>query len=183
MELGIAFSVYGITAFLSYLPGGYLQIKFLQIFIIFIFTLDLIGRYFLYDKSRYLWFICIWVLGCYYNFFSGFTLIKATRSVAGNNQGISFGALEAGRGLIASLCASIAVFLYSNNSSTRFLTNIISKNLSPLSIVIFFYSCACSIINDNFIFFKEEVKQTKATKIKYNIGDIFKNKNQYYVFQ
>jgi sugar phosphate permease len=104
-------------------------------------------------------------------------LIKATRSIAGNNQGVSFGALEAGRGLVASLCASIAVFLYSNNSLLEFLTNIISKNLSPLSIVIFFYSCVTFLSSIVILlFFKEEVKQAKANKIKYNIGDIYKNK-------
>ena len=103
-------------------------------------------------------------------------LIKATRSIAGNNQGVSFGALEAGRGLVAAFCASIAVFLYSNNSLLEFLTNIISKNLSPLSIVIFFYSCVTFLSSIIILIFKEEVKQAKANKTKYNIREIYKNK-------
>ena len=46
-------------------------------------------------------------------------LIKATRNIAGKNQGLSFGALEAGRGLVASLCGSFAVLVYSSNVITN----------------------------------------------------------------
>ena len=75
----------------------------------------------------------------YYSFFWA-ALIKATQFVAGSNQGISFGALEAGRGLVASIAASIAVIFYSNNLLIEFISAVISKNVSPISTVIFFYS-------------------------------------------
>ena len=179
MELGIAFSVYGITAFLSYLPGGYIADKISPKYLLFssLLLTSLGGIFYMTNPSIYSLYFVFGYWGITTILFFWAALIKATRSIAGNNQGISFGALEAGRGLVASLCASIAVFLYSNNSLLEFIRNIISKQLSPLSIVIFFYSCVTFLSSMIILFFfKEEVKQTKATKIKYNIDEIYKNK-------
>ena len=179
MELGLAFSIYGITAFLSYLPGGYIADKVSPKYLLFssllltsfggIFYMtnpSINGLYFLFGYWGITTILFFWA-----------ALIKATRSIAGDNQGVSFGSLEAARGLVASICASVAVFLYSSAGLLEFLTNIISHNLSPLSIVILFYSFVTflsSIII--LLFFEEEKSRSINKKIKYNIKDIFKNK-------
>ena len=67
-------------------------------------------------------------------------LIKATRGIAGNRQGFSFGALEAGRGLVASICGSIAVIIYSSKTIVNTYLSLFDKSISSLSAVIYFYS-------------------------------------------
>ena len=92
MELGLAFSIYGITAFLSYLPGGYIADKVSPKYLLFssllltsfggIFYMtnpSINGLYFLFGYWGITTILFFWA-----------ALIKATRSIAGNNQGISF---------------------------------------------------------------------------------------------
>ncbi len=179
LELGIAFSIYGITAFLSYLPGGYIADKISPKYLLFssLFMTSIGGLFYMTKPSIYGLYFLFGYWGITTILFFWAALIKATRSIAGNNQGKSFGALEAGRGLVASLCASIAVLLYSSNILLNFLKNLTFSNIEPLSIVIFFYSFV-TFLSAMFILFlfKEEKKETKSIKVGYNIYDIYKNK-------
>lgn len=179
MQLGIAFSIYGITAFLSYLPGGYIADKVTPKYLLFfsLFMTSLGGVFYMTNPNIYGLYILFGYWGITTILFFWAALIKATRSIAGNNQGASFGALEAGRGLVASLCASIAVLLYTSNTLLDFLKNIISISLSPLALVIFFYSFVTFLSSIIILFFfKEEKNHTKNKKIKYNYNEIYKNK-------
>ena len=56
------------------------------------------------------------------SYFAG-ALIKATKIVGGNRQGLSFGILEAGRGLVAATLSSIAVIIF----TSTFIKNINAK--------------------------------------------------------
>ena len=179
MEIGIAFSIYGITALLSYLPGGYIADKFSPKYLLFssLLLTSLGGLFYITKPSIYGLYFLFGYWGVTTILFFWAALIKATRSIAGNSQGASFGALEAGRGLVASLCASIAVFLYSNSILLDFLINLTAINFNPLSMVIFFYSFVTFLSSILILFFfKEEKKQTSSIKTKYNILDINNNK-------
>ncbi len=179
MQLGIAFSIYGITAFLSYLPGGYIADKVTPKYLLFfsLFMTSLGGVFYMTNPNIYGLYFLFGYWGITTILFFWAALIKATRSIAGNNQGASFGALEAGRGLVASLCASVAVLLYTSNTLLDFLKNIISISLSPLALVIFFYSFVTFLSSIIILFFfKEEKNHTKNKKIKYNYNEIYKNK-------
>ena len=102
-------------------------------------------------------------MGNYHYTFFWAALIKATQFVAGSNQGISFGALEAGRGLVASIAASIAVILYSNNLLIEFIS-VISKNVSPISTVILFYSFLTFLSSLIILFFFRDTNKLKNKK-------------------
>ena len=111
-------------------------------------------------------------------------LIKATQSVAGNSQGVFFGALEAGRGLVASLAASLAVVIYTNNALLDFLRAIVIKTFSPITAVIFFYSFLTFLASLMILFFlKDTSNKIKSKKKNYNIKDIVRIKDPYCVFQ
>jgi nitrate/nitrite transporter NarK len=98
--------------------------------------------------------------------------------VGGNSQqGLSFGSLEAGRGLVAASLSSIAVIIFTNT----FIKSIIDKstllNSSPLKAVIAFYSIITLIAGIVIWFcFKDE----NNNKSSISIVDAFKKIKKFY---
>ena len=179
MDLGIAFSVYGLTALFSYLPGGYIADKLSPKYLLFssLLLTSLGGLFFMTNPSiQGLYFVYgYWGITTILFFWAA--LIKATQSVAGNSQGVFFGALEAGRGLVASLAASLAVVIYTNNALLDFLRAIVIKTFSPITAVIFFYSFLTFLASLMILFFfKDTSNKIKSKKKNYNIKDIYENK-------
>ena len=115
-QLGDMFAVYGIVAMLSYFPGGVIadrySARFLIVVSLFLTALgglylstipNMIGMRFLYGY---------W--GVTTVFFFWGALIKATRDWGGTkSQGLAFGLLDGGRGIIAAGVATIGVFILS----------------------------------------------------------------------
>ena len=165
--LGVAFSVYGITALLSYLPGGYIADKISPKYLLFFSLLmtSFGGLFFLYNPG-YLGLCMIYAFwGITTILFFWAALIKATRNIAGKRQGLFFGALESGRGLIASICGSVAVIIYSSSLLPKVYNYLFDTTISSLSAVILFYTLvtfASSIMI--LVFFKDD--NTKALNIK-----------------
>ena len=178
MELGTAFSIYGVTALLSYMPGGYIADKISPKYLLFASLLltSIGGIFFMTNPSINDLYFLFGYWGITTILFFWAALIKATQFVAGSNQGISFGALEAGRGLVASITASIAVIIYSNNSLIEFISEVISKNVSPISTVIFFYSFFTFFSSLTILFFFRDTNVKLKNKKKYNFKDIYNNK-------
>ena len=165
MSLGVAFSIYGITALISYFPGGLiadrLSAKYLLSISLFLTSL---GGLFILFNPPIIWLYAIYgYWGITTIFFFWGALIKATRSIAGERQGLSFGTLEGGRGLVASLCASLALIIYSNNTLLQIFSKILDKNISPLSMVIFFYTLITFLSSVIIVFF---FKDSNSKKIK-----------------
>ena len=115
-EIGSIFSIYGIVALFSYLFGGPLADKFKPNLLMSI-ALILTGFGGLYLAT----YPNLYNLHILYGFW-GFTtiflfwapMIKATRIWGGTNkQGIAFGFLDGGRGLVAALFGSVGVFIFS----------------------------------------------------------------------
>jgi MFS family permease len=121
LELGTAFSAYGIVAMLSYFFGGPLADRFqpsrLMAWALFLTS---IGGFVLATIPNYFVFVTV------YGFF-GFTtiflfwagLIKATRIWGGEKyQGRAFGYLEGGRGASAALIGTLSVAIFSASSAS-----------------------------------------------------------------
>ena len=177
--LGVAFSIYGITALISYLPGGYIADKIPPKYLLFAsLLLTSLGGLFFLLNPEFLGLCLIygfWGLTTILFFWAA--LIKATRNIAGERQGLSFGALEAGRGLVASLCASAAVFIYSSHNITNLLTELLSKNISSLSVVIFYYSFITFLSSLIILFFFKDENNQHTTVIKIQLKNIKKHIN------
>ncbi len=141
-QLGDIFAVYGIVAMLSYFPGGVLADRFAprKLMAFSLFATALGGFYLMtIPNTQALYFLFgYWGLTSILLFWSA--MIKQTRILAGaNSQGIAFGLLDGGRGLIASLTASLAVlilalFLLPGAESYQ-------DKRSGLQAVALFYSC------------------------------------------
>ncbi|SHH54209.1 MFS transporter [Winogradskyella jejuensis] len=116
LELGSCFSVYGIVALFSYLFGGPLADKFKpNVLMSVALLLTALGGFYLATYPN------LYNLHILYGFW-GFTtiflfwaaMIKATRIWGGTNkQGIAFGFLDGGRGLVAALFGSVGVIIFS----------------------------------------------------------------------
>ncbi|MEP1855861.1 MFS transporter [Nonlabens ulvanivorans] len=116
LELGACFSVYGIVAFISYLLGGSLADKFqpryLMAFSLFLTALG--GIY----MSSYPSYLGLSILYGYWGFTTIFlfwaAMIKATRVLGGQHrQGIAFGLLDGGRGLVSFAFGWLGILIFS----------------------------------------------------------------------
>jgi len=115
-QLGDMFAIYGIIAMLSYFPGGVIADRYsarlLITFSLFLTALgglylstipNMIGMQFLYGY---------WGITSVFFFWGA--LIKATREWGGNDsQGLAFGLLDGGRGIVAAAGATIGVVVLS----------------------------------------------------------------------
>ena len=116
LELGTAFSLYGIIAMLSYFPGGALADRFSakSMMIVSLISTALGGVVYA-QLPHIFWLKCLfayWGLSTILLFWAA--IIRATRVWGGDDgQGRAFGILDGGRGLLAALLASILVMVFS----------------------------------------------------------------------
>lgn len=115
-ELGMAFSIYGVVAMVSYLPSGPLADLFPPRWLIAVALVS--------TASGGLWMASGPSLGEFKVLYAawGFTtialfwsaLIRATREWGGSaSQGLAFGLLDGGRGLVTALVGSVLVVVFS----------------------------------------------------------------------
>ena len=166
--MGMAFTTYGITALICYFPGGYIadRLNTRKLLSVSLILTSFGGIMLLFYPSFY--FLCFiygyW--GVTSILFCWSALIKATRIVGKNRQGLSFGALEAGRGLVAAILSSIAVIIYSNIFLQNYFTDIISIKNTPLTAVIFFYTVSTFIAGIIiWFFFKNEKDESSSENV------------------
>ncbi len=111
-QLGDLFAVYGVTAMLGYFPGGALADRFSARALL---TASLVtsaagGLYMatLPGATEMAWLYGYWGITTIFLFWGA--LIRAAREWGGpNSQGVAFGVLEAGRGAVAAIVATLAV--------------------------------------------------------------------------
>ena len=116
-QLGDLFAVYGITAMVSYFPGGALADRFpaRSLLTASLFTTGAGGLFMAKIPAAE-------PMGLLYGFWGVTTiflfwgaLIRATREWGGEStQGLAFGILEGGRGLVAALIASFALAIFAS---------------------------------------------------------------------
>jgi len=115
LELGQCFSIYGLTAMVSYFFGGPLADRFSNRKLI---ALGLISTAFggalllLFPTLNFMYFLYgLWGVSTILLFWS--PLHKTIRVIGGESlQGISFGGVEAGRGFIAALLGTFGVLIF-----------------------------------------------------------------------
>ena len=138
-QLGDTFAVYGLVALLAYFPGGAIADRFQPRSLI---TLSLVatalGGFYMYTLPNltglYLLF-AYWGLTSILLFWAA--LIKATRDWGGQQaQGLAFGVLDGGRGLFASVFATVALFILGGRLAAS------ASTQAGLQSVILFYTLA-----------------------------------------
>ncbi|NQX89149.1 MAG: MFS transporter [Halioglobus sp.] len=137
-QLGDIFALYGIVALLSYFPGGMIADHFSarNLMVISLLATALGGMY-LYTLPGHLGLYLVfayWGVTTILLFWAA--LIKAARYWGGREaQGLAFGVLDGGRGLIASVLATAALFLLSDRVSRAG-----ADSATALQAVILFYT-------------------------------------------
>lgn len=131
LQLGICFSIYGVVALVSYLFGGPLADKFAprKLIAIALWMTALGGLVY----ATFPGFTVLKILYGYWGFTTIFLfwapMIKATRVWGGaTSQGLAFGFLDGGRGLVGALFAAMGVFVF-----TLFLNSEVSEATIPES--------------------------------------------------
>ena len=114
--LGDIFAVYGITAMLSYYPGGIIADRFSarRLMTASLITTALGGLYMaqIPGQTGLTFLFAYWGITSILLFWAA--LIRATREWGGNlAQGRAFGLLDGGRGLVAATVATLGVFFFS----------------------------------------------------------------------
>jgi nitrate/nitrite transporter NarK len=113
-QLGDIFAIYGITATLSFFPGGALADRFSarKLLTLALMATAAGGLYMSTIPGAAQMAVLYGYFGVTTIFLLWGALIRATREWGGeNSQGVAFGTLEGGRGLIAALVAGAGVFL------------------------------------------------------------------------
>ena len=142
-DLGDIFVPYGIIAMLAYFPGGILADRFppRKLMTFALVATGLGGFYFMTLPGV----IGTSVLYAYWGVTSILpfwcALIRATRMWGGKvAQGRGFGFLDAGRGLLAAMFASLAVFLFSTSIGADPTLASPDERARAFQLVVFFYS-------------------------------------------
>ena len=114
-QLGDLFAVYGITAMISYFPGGALADRYTARFLLTasLFATAIGGLIMLTIPAALPMAALYGFWGVTSIFLFWGALIRATRDWGGHDsQGLAFGILEGGRGLVAALLATVAVLVF-----------------------------------------------------------------------
>lgn len=142
-QLGDMFAVYGVAAMLAYFPGGALADYFsARTLIVTSLFLTAIGGLYMatfpgVTEMRFLY--GYWGVTTVFLFWGAF--IKATREWGGDrSQGLAFGLVEGGRGVVAASAASIGVFILAvyMPEDARFATPL--ERESGLRMVVWYYT-------------------------------------------
>ncbi len=155
-ELGSLFSVYGTVALFSYIFGGSLADRFLpgKLIAISLLLTSLGGLVIATFPSL----LIMQIIYGYWGFTSVFlfwsAMIKATRIWGGNkNQGQAFGFLDGGRGLVAGVMGTLAVFIYSFFIESDVQLNSIEERQNAFRYVILFSSLIVALASVLVYFF------------------------------
>ena len=172
-QLGSCFSAYGIVALVSYLFGGPLADRFKShVLMSSALILTGLGGFYL---STYPSLLELHLLYGFWGFTTIFlfwaAMIKATRIWGGpNKQGIAFGFLDGGRGLVAALFGSAGVLIFSLFITKDIELTTIEERRLAFNEVIRYVSMAVLIIGLIVYFFlrfsdKAEIDDDKPFKI------------------
>jgi len=142
-QLGFVQSAYGIVAMIAYFPGGPLADLFpaRKLLTASLLTTALGGFYFatLPDMEGLWWLFAFWGLTTILLFWAA--LIRATREWGSpQGQGLAYGLLDGGRGLLAAFMASLAVGIFALFFPEESSAVTDAERVEALRGVIFFYT-------------------------------------------
>ena len=165
-ELGSCFSAYGIVALVSYLFGGPLADKFRpDILMSVALMLTALGGFYL---STYPTLANLHVLYGFWGFTTIFlfwaAMIKATRIWGGTSrQGIAFGFLDGGRGLVAAIFGSVGVIIFSLFITKDIELTSIEERRIAFKQVITYTSVAVCVISILVFFFLKNLNSSEES--------------------
>ncbi|MFC0605788.1 MFS transporter [Winogradskyella pulchriflava] len=172
-EIGSCFAAYGIIALVSYFFGGPLADKFKpHILMSVALILTAVGGFYLatYPNLYYLHILYgFWGFTTIFLFWAA--MIKATRIWGGvHKQGIAFGFLDGGRGLVAALFGSVGVIIFSLFITKEVeLTSIIERRLAFKEVITYTSIAVMCIGFIVFFFLKftetESIESDKPSKL------------------
>jgi len=142
-QLGDIFAVYGVIALLAYFPGGMIADRYSarSLMVLSLVTTAFGGLYFatLPPLAGLYLLFALWGLTTILLFWAA--LIKATRDWGGERtQGLAFGFLDGGRGLAASVFASVAVWILGARLAAT------GSNAAGMQAIILYY-CVVSLFS------------------------------------
>ncbi len=145
-QLGDIFATYGVVAMLAYFPGGALADRFSakNLITVSLFITAAGGVLFanISNPQWLIWLYGFWGLTTILLFWAA--LIKATRDWGGTEkQGIAFGIMDGGRGLVSALVASAAVAVFAYYMPTENITA--QARLYAIQMVIYFYAAITAL--------------------------------------
>jgi nitrate/nitrite transporter NarK len=171
-ELGSCFSIYGLVALASYLFGGPLADKFRpHILMSVALMLTALGGFYL---ASYPTLANLHVLYGFWGFTTIFlfwaAMIKATRIWGGQSkQGIAFGFLDGGRGLVAALFGSVGVLVFSAFITKDIeLTSVLERKVA-FKQVITYTSFAVCVVSILVFFFLRKLNTSEEKQIQIGI--------------
>lgn len=142
LQLGTAFSIYGVIAMLSYFAGGPLADRFSARRLIVAALLFTSAGGLLMSTIPSLGWLTIlyafWGLTTIFLFWGA--LIKTTRELGHDSQGQTFGLLDGGRGLFAALLSSFSVLIFAALLPTDVATATLEQRSQGLSAIILMFS-------------------------------------------
>lgn len=142
-NLGDIFAVYGVTAMLAYFPGGAIADYFsTRRIMTFSLVATALGGVFLSQIPSVLglsMLFAYWGVTTILLFWAA--MIKETREWGGSlSQGLAFGILDGGRGLVAAAMATVAVFILSQLLPSDIASVSETERIQGLKTVITFYT-------------------------------------------
>lgn len=179
LQLGTCFSIYGIVALFSYLFGGPLADKYHPRYLMSVaLILTALGGVFLSTFPEY---NQLKILFGYWGFTTILlfwaAMIKATRIWGGiEKQGVAFGFLDGGRGLVAAGFGSLGVLIFSILISDISQTTLLERK-DAFRYVILISSTLVALIGVLVFFFLKNLKVTEessTSESKYLTKDDFK---------
>ncbi len=143
LELGTAFSIYGVMAMLSYFAGGPLADRFSarRLMTLALVATSLGGVVFAARPSLVVLALLFgfWGLTTILLFWAA--LIRATRNWGGSTrQGSAYGILDGGRGLVAAILASISVFIFASFLPSEVATATLEQRTVALDRIILIFT-------------------------------------------
>lgn len=173
VQLGSCFSIYGLVALVSYLFGGPLADKFRpHILMSVALMLTALGGFYL---ASYPSLANLHVLYGFWGFTTIFlfwaAMIKATRIWGGESkQGIAFGFLDGGRGLVAALFGSVGVLVFSAFITKDIeLTSVLERKVAFKQVITYTAFAICVVSVLVFLFLRN-IGSSEEKQIQIEIG-------------
>ncbi|ARV08655.1 MFS transporter [Winogradskyella sp. PC-19] len=172
-QLGSCFSIYGIVALFSYLFGGPLADRYKPNMLMSV-ALILTGLGGIY-LATYPNLVNLHILYGFWGFTTIFLfwapMIKATRIWGGSSkQGIAFGFLDGGRGLVAALFGSVGVLIFSLFITKDIeLTSVVERRIAFKQVILYTSFAVMTVGVIVFFFLKLNFDTTEKTEKNANL--------------
>ena len=179
VQIGLAFSAYGITAMFSYVLGGPFADKFepRRLIVVSLLTTVLGSCLLLYRPSAIIFIIAYGFFGVSTIFLMWSAMLKVTHQLGGReSRTFAMGVLEGGRGFVAALMSSFLIFIVSfqidNNGGIENPSNTLRSIYFSISVFMIFAAGTVWFGIKNIEPRKIEVDNWTLVKAKNMVGDI-----------